>query len=239
MLFLPLPDTTVKRPPGLVTSALLAIQAMVLLFGTGSTMVAAVTGSDESCFPAILKEYGIASDGLDPRDLLASLFLHAGPLSGLIAAAFHLLLLGVLGGDLERRIGGIRFLALYILGGAFGALIGSRLSLLEEPDPTLASTSAIAVVMGATLMLVHQFGIRVFFLAIARPGFGVERTAFASQTPAPYAGLPTLPARVVLPICLVLAVIASISLDARSAFLPGAVIGVVAGLLLRDTELAE
>jgi membrane associated rhomboid family serine protease len=80
--------------------------------------------------------------------LLTSTFLHAG----WFHLASNLVYLGVFGPPVERRVGSLRFAAIYLASG----LIGSLAYLVAQPTsqtPAVGASGAIAGVMAAHLML--------------------------------------------------------------------------------------
>lgn len=148
--------------------------------------------------------------------LCTSLFLHAG----LLAAAFHLLLLWILGDNVEHHIGRLPFLALYAGGGALGALLGSHLSLVGSTLPVLSSTSALGAVLGAYFMFFRYHEIQFVYLG---------RLAWRQPT----AGTRFIPARMALPmLALFAAILGHSSTGVRGATWAGVAIGVVSALLL-------
>ncbi len=96
--------------------------------------------------------YGPAVDAGDYYRLVTSGFLHAG----LIHIGFNMLLLWLLGQELEPELGSARFLALYmasLLAGAFGAL-------LFEPNAlTVGASGAVYGLMGAAAAILYSRGV--------------------------------------------------------------------------------
>ena len=85
--------------------------------------------------------------------LLTSGFLHAN----ILHVGFNVLLLGMLGVGLERRLGFVRFLLLYfvaLLSGSLGALVASPRAF------TIGASGAVFGLMGAHLMVSRASGMR-------------------------------------------------------------------------------
>ena len=98
-----------------------------------------------------------------------SMFLHAK----LVELAGNMVVLGVLGSTLEDRIGRLRFLGFYILGG----LAALALAIVASPSstaPALGASGAIAAVLGGYVVLLGRA--RVLVLAVVR---AVELPAWA------------------------------------------------------------
>lgn len=84
--------------------------------------------------------------------LFTSMFIH-GNILHLIANALFLL---VLGPDIERRVGRLRFLGLYLLGGLFSMLAHVGFCLLlgsEQLTPVVGASGAVSAVLGAYIAL--------------------------------------------------------------------------------------
>ncbi len=98
--------------------------------------------------------YGPAVDiGGEWWRLLTSGFLHAN----ILHVGFNVLLLGMLGAGLERRLGFVRFLLLYfvaLLSGSLGALVASPRAF------TIGASGAVFGLMGAHLMVSRASGMR-------------------------------------------------------------------------------
>ncbi len=88
--------------------------------------------------------------------ILTGMFLHAGPLH-LIS---NMLFLGAFGPAMERWLGHVRFLALYLIGGIFGEL----LMILADPGshvPAIGASGAIAGILGAYVVTNPRVRLRV------------------------------------------------------------------------------
>ncbi|MFT7167513.1 MAG: membrane associated rhomboid family serine protease, partial [Paracoccaceae bacterium] len=148
--------------------------------------------------------------------LFTSLFLHAS----LLAMGFHLLLLWILGDNVEHHVGRLYFLGLYVGGGAFGGLLGSHLSLVGSTLPVLASTSALGAVLGAYYVFFRYNEIQVVY---------VGRLAWRPAT----AGTQFIKARIILPVLtMAAAILGHMSFGVRGATWAGVVAGVGAALIL-------
>jgi membrane associated rhomboid family serine protease len=80
--------------------------------------------------------------------LLTSMFLHAGWLH-LIS---NLLYLAVFGPSVERRLGGLRFAALYLASGLVGS-VAHQLALPTSTQPAIGASGGVAGVIAAHLVL--------------------------------------------------------------------------------------
>lgn len=94
------------------------------------------------------------ADGVDPGDItdvFTSMFMHAG----LAHIAGNMLYLWIFGDNVEDRLGPVKYLAFYLVGGIVAALT----HLLTNPAsqvPTVGASGAIAAVLGAYLVLYPQ-----------------------------------------------------------------------------------
>lgn len=100
--------------------------------------------------PARLLEHGPyhALFSTDTWHLLGALFIHVAWLHLLT----NLLFLVIFGLPAERALGGPRFLALFLLGGAFANFIGA-VSLASVHAPIIGCSGAVSAVVGAYLAL--------------------------------------------------------------------------------------
>ncbi len=80
--------------------------------------------------------------------LIAAMFLHAN----VFHLAGNMLFLWVFGGNVEDRLGRANFLALYLIGGVV-ATLGFVAANVRSPIPLIGASGAIAVAMGAYLVL--------------------------------------------------------------------------------------
>lgn len=124
--------------------------------------------------------------------LLSSMFLHAGWLH----LGGNMLFLWVFGGNVEDRLGHVRFLALYLLAGFISAFTQVLLS-SDSLAPIIGASGAIAGVLGAYLFLfprariVTLVFILVFPLLLDLPAIVLLVVWFASQFVAGVASLET------------------------------------------------
>ncbi len=159
--------------------------------------------------------YGWGSPAL--YKLFTSLFLHAG----VLATLYHILLLWILGDNIEHHLGRVPFLVLYLGGGALGALLGSPISMMGSTLPVLASTSAMGALLGAYF---------IFFR------FNEVRVAYMGRLPTGRlsAGIQHVAARVALPTMFVFAsILGHASPGARGATWIGVGLGLAAAYLIR------
>ncbi len=93
----------------------------------------------------------------DMRDILTSMFLHAG--------WFHLLgnmlYLWIFGDNIEDRLGHLRYLLFYLAGGVFAAF-AHYFTNPYSTIPTVGASGAIAAVLGAYLVIYPQSRIYTF-----------------------------------------------------------------------------
>lgn len=93
----------------------------------------------------------------DMRDILTSMFLHAG--------WFHLLgnmlYLWIFGDNIEDRLGHLRYLLFYLAGGVFAAF-AHYFTNPYSAIPTVGASGAIAAVLGAYLVIYPQSRIYTF-----------------------------------------------------------------------------
>ena len=134
-------DTSQSVPP--VTAALIALNVLAYLVASGANTV------------RFRIDYGLfgpsVADGEYYR-LITSGFLH----DGLIHIGFNMLLLWLIGRELEVDLGRWKFLALYftsLLAGSFGAL------LLSPNALTIGASGAVFGLMGATAAILYSRGI--------------------------------------------------------------------------------
>ena len=130
-----------------VTVALISLNLIAFLF-EGSFGASRATGSLATDFGL----FGPAVAAGDWYRLVTCGFLHAGP----IHIGFNMLLLWLLGRELEQLLGPWRFAALYLsslLAGSFGAL------LLSPNALTVGASGAVFGLMGATAAIQYARGI--------------------------------------------------------------------------------
>jgi membrane associated rhomboid family serine protease len=152
---IPLRDANTTRRTPVVTLALIALCAVV--FGYELVVVAQggeaalnelfeVRGSVPAELVAAISSGNLVSEPV--LDVLTSMFLHAGWLHLL----GNLLFLWIFGARLEDRVGRIRFLLIYLVGGVV-AVAAQTLSDPTSTEPMIGASGAIAAVLGAYLLL--------------------------------------------------------------------------------------
>jgi membrane associated rhomboid family serine protease len=152
---IPLRDANPTRRSPLITPALIA--ACFVAFGYELFVVS--TGGDDA-LEALAKTWGLVPatllDALRAGDwfsqpvaaVFTSMFLHGGWAHIL----GNMLFLWIFGGRVEDRIGRVRFLLFYLVGG-IAAAAGQTLSNPASTDPMIGASGAISAVLGAYLVL--------------------------------------------------------------------------------------
>jgi len=108
-------------------------------------------------FAMIPSNFSNGIDVGDITDIFTSMFMHAG----LAHIAGNMLYLWIFGDNIEDRLGHVRYLIFYLVGG----FIASLAHLLTNPGsqiPTVGASGAIAAVLGAYLVLYPQSRILTF-----------------------------------------------------------------------------
>ncbi len=152
---IPLRDANPTRRQPLVTPALIVICFIVFAY----ELVIVLTGGDAALeslartwglVPASLVQEIKAGNWLSQAALtvLTSMFLHGGWLHIL----GNMLFLWIFGGRVEDRMGRVRFLLFYLLGG-LAAAAGQTLENPASTDPMIGASGAISAVLGAYLVL--------------------------------------------------------------------------------------
>lgn len=142
----------IKKEP--CTAALILINMLVYLFaeltgGTGDPIHMLECGAAYT--PAIVEQGEVYR-------LFTSMFLHFGTQH----LANNLLVLFVLGGSLERTVGRVKFLLIYLLGGIGGNIVSLYLGLKSNEFAVSAGASgAVFAVMGAMIYAVLRHKGRV------------------------------------------------------------------------------
>jgi membrane associated rhomboid family serine protease len=193
---IPLKDVNPTRRTPVLTLALIALCAVVLLFELTKPDDLSL-GSRQGFFC----EYGLVADHLveggDPRTqdaclalnqehdrylgLFTSQFLHAD----WVHLGFNMLFLWVFGNNIEDRLGRVRFLPFFLLCGA----VGGAAQALADPDslvPLIGASGAISGVLGAYLVLYPRVRIwtvvlPLFFLPFKLPAWLWLAIYFALQ----------------------------------------------------------
>ena len=180
----PLYDTVRSHKFPFINLALIAANVLAFLYEIRM---------DESSLEAFIFTWGlIPRDFLsDPSsgwiNILSSMFLHGG--------WFHIInnmwVLYIFGDNVEARMGGVRFLIFYLLGGAAAALLQTYI-LPASNVPMIGASGAVAGVLGAYLILFPQSRIAslvpilFIFTIIEIPAFVFLLFWFVSQL---YSGL--------------------------------------------------
>jgi membrane associated rhomboid family serine protease len=152
---IPLRDAAPPRRTAIVTLVLIAL----CVAGFGLELTVEALGGD-TALNQLIEQWGfIPADAVaavqggnilsEPvLDVFSAMFLHAG----WVHLLGNLLFLWIFGPNLEGRIGGLAFLALYLLGGAAAAAVYT----LADPtstEPMIGASGAISAVLGAYLVL--------------------------------------------------------------------------------------
>ncbi len=120
------------------TIALIAVNMAIFLYQASL---------DEASMNRFVERWGIVPDLVRLITLLTSMFLHGGWMHVL----GNMLFLWVFGRSVEDLVGGVRFLAFYILCGLIAAVV-QVISNGYSPIPIIGASGAIAGVMGAYLL---------------------------------------------------------------------------------------
>ncbi|MBZ5672811.1 MAG: rhomboid family intramembrane serine protease [Acidobacteriia bacterium] len=144
-----------------VTGSLIAINTIIFLYQNTLSYYR---------LDQFVRSWGIVPDDLHLVTLFTSMFLHGGWMH-LIG---NMLFLWVFGRNLEDLIGGVRFLAFYLVCGVASGVV-QVLANPSFPQPTIGASGAIAGVMGAYLIKFPRSQIDtlvllfVFFTRLAIP----------------------------------------------------------------------
>jgi len=151
---IPIRDDIPTHTVPIVNYILIAINVIVFIL-----MWLAGSGQD-----ALVYQYALipsnVTRGLDPGDILdvfTSMFMHAG----LLHLGGNMLYLWIFGDNVEDRLGKVRYLAFYLVGGLLAALT----HIVTNPNsqiPTVGASGAIAAVLGAYLVLFPQSRVATF-----------------------------------------------------------------------------
>jgi membrane associated rhomboid family serine protease len=152
---IPLRDANPTRRTPVVTLALIAACFVVFAYELGR-----LGSSGMDALDAFATEWGIVPAeisaawasgtnlGGEALTLITSQFLHGGWLHLL----GNMLFLWIFGNNVEDRLGRIRFLAFYLVGGIVAGLTQVAIN-PDSPIPTIGASGAIAATLGAYLML--------------------------------------------------------------------------------------
>jgi membrane associated rhomboid family serine protease len=146
-------DNSARRGTPWLTWLLIAANIFVFVFVQGF-------GANEGATLAyaLVPEYLLAGTGL--ITLFTSMFLHGG----IMHIAGNMLFLGIFGDNVECRVGKVRFLLLYLVSGAIGALLHVLAAAITAQGldvPMLGASGAISGVLGAYIVLFPKNRIRV------------------------------------------------------------------------------
>ena len=160
-------NTVRRRPSGLLAvpdrysmvTILIAINVIVFVgeVATGTSLGGASNGSLGTLFTkgALYGPYHPLGTQSQPYRLLTSAFLH----DGLLHIAFNMWFLYAVGPALEKGVGKVNFLAIYLaslFAGSFGAL-------LFQPDvPTVGASGALFGLLGALAVIANRRGISIW-----------------------------------------------------------------------------
>jgi membrane associated rhomboid family serine protease len=144
---------------------MLLIASNVIIFAIGL-----ISGHDHT----VIMELGFKSDISilleEPWNLITSMFVH----SDITHLAFNMIFLLAIGIPLENRIGKLRFLIIYLLGGMVGTLTFMALEINSAVIYVLVGASgAISALMGAMIMLYPREKIAFFMGPILTNQFTV------------------------------------------------------------------
>lgn len=151
---IPIRDQLQTRQVPIVNYILIGINILVFIFMT-------LAGSSQE---ALVQQFAMISanfrDGVsagDITDIFTSMFMHAG----IAHIAGNMLYLWIFGDNVEDRLGSVKYLVFYLVGG----IVASLTHLITNPNsqiPTVGASGAIAAVLGAYLVLFPQSKIVTF-----------------------------------------------------------------------------
>lgn len=151
---IPIRDSIPTRRVPVVNYLLIAVNVMVfvLMWLAGPAQESLVYQ-----FAMIPSNYTNGVDLGDILDIFTSMFMHAG----IAHIAGNMLYLWIFGDNVEDRLGHVRYLVFYLVGGG----VASLAQLLTNPGsqiPTVGASGAIAAVLGAYLVLFPHSRIATF-----------------------------------------------------------------------------
>jgi membrane associated rhomboid family serine protease len=151
---IPIRDSIPTRRVPVVNYLLIAVNVMVfvLMWLAGPAQESLVYQ-----FAMIPSNYTNGVDLGDILDVFTSMFMHAG----IAHIAGNMLYLWIFGDNVEDRLGHVRYLVFYLVGGG----VASLAQLLTNPGsqiPTVGASGAIAAVLGAYLVLFPHSRIATF-----------------------------------------------------------------------------
>src|SRR5436305_5706360 len=136
---IPLRALLIRRQTPVMTLLLIAVNVFCFLY----EMAIPIYFRDQ-----FIAHYALVPDRLSLTSFVTSMFLHGGWLH-LIG---NMWFLWVFGSHIEEALGGVRYLAFYLVSGVASAMVQLFFN-LGSPIPTLGASGAIAGVMGAFLLL--------------------------------------------------------------------------------------
>lgn len=142
---IPIRDENPTHTFPLVTYLLIALNILVFIF---QTLLGQANESFVFQFALIPAELSSSFSLENISNIFTSMFMHAG----LAHIGGNMLYLWIFGDNVEDRLGSVRYLIFYVLGG----LIASLAHIITNPTsqiPTVGASGAIAAVLGAYLVL--------------------------------------------------------------------------------------
>ncbi len=135
-----------------VTLAIIAVNVIVYLFTTASNMFLNIDPywvNVAGFIPAL----ALADPAGSWYRFFTSMFLHAG----ILHIFFNMYFLYIFGRAVEKTIGSLRYLVLYIVGGLFASIFHTLFTILQGPAalsiPAIGASGAISAVLGAYFVL--------------------------------------------------------------------------------------
>lgn len=190
--------------------------------------ISGTTDADPLRYPTLWTEHAFWLADADPLSLLTGLFLH----TGVVATVVGVLLLLLVGDNVEHHVGRPVFLGLYVAGGLLGPLAASWLFGPVPAPPIVGSGGALGALMGAYVVFFPRNEIQIAYLTGRQSVHG---------TPLSSGGAPFVPAWLGIPLCAVILSVANGFSGAgwegmpraADSVLPGLAFGVVAAFALR------
>jgi membrane associated rhomboid family serine protease len=150
---IPLRNARRLEGSSIATRAIIAIDVMIfvgqfLLGSRGEALVYIFGFIPQRLFAPAVYDYSVLEVLVT---LLSSIWLHGS----VVHLLGNMIFLGAFGSDLERRIGTLRFLLLYVAGGVFGSLAHAFLYPASKV-PSIGASGSIAAVLGAFLLLMPK-----------------------------------------------------------------------------------
>src|SRR5690625_9011 len=155
----PIRDSVGYRGPALITRLLIISNVLVFFWQiTGGTRAFQLKVFEYGFIPALF----FAEPLSEAYRLLTSMFMHGG-VSHIVG---NMWFLWVFGASLEQRLGGIRYLLLYLIAGAAATLI-QGLFTTDSVVPVIGASGAVSAVLGAYFILFRTefiYSLAWFFL---------------------------------------------------------------------------